>query len=327
MTEDSFDVIIVGGGSAGLSAALVLSRARRKVAVIDAGLPRNRFAAHMHGFLTRDGIPPLELLELGRAEVVGYGATIVQGRAEAVSGSAGAFAVSVVGASGADETGPRILTGRRLVIATGLTDELPAIPGLAEQWGRGAFACPYCDGWENRDSRIAVLATGPQSAHQASLLRQWSSQVAFVGPQAASLDAETRRGFEARGIEIVDTALQELVADEAGELVGLRLGDGSVREFDVVFAGPRMVNNDALLDQLGAAKGDAYGEWVASDFTGLTSVPGVWVAGNAAFPGALVPVAVAAGVMAATMINADLVGDDTRQAVEALERVEALDQA
>ncbi|MDO9395114.1 MAG: FAD-dependent oxidoreductase, partial [Herbiconiux sp.] len=174
MNEEPWDVIIIGGGAAGLNAALVLARARRRVVVVDAGLPRNRFAAHMHGFLTRDGLSPRELLELGRAEVLGYGATILEGTAVRAEGEAGAFTVTV-------DDG-RALAGRRLLVATGLRDELPDIPGLAEQWGRGAVACPYCDGWEVRDTRIGVLATGPLSGHQAALVRQWSADVTVVGP-------------------------------------------------------------------------------------------------------------------------------------------------
>jgi thioredoxin reductase len=347
-----WDVIIVGGGSAGLSAALVLARARRGVLVVDAGEPRNRFAGHLHGFLSRDGISPLELLQLGRDEVRGYGGEIVAGRAVAARGEAGDFTVRVErvdgtgpagtghggpghGGTGHSGTGPGgtgpggtgqsngaarttiEFTGRRLLIAAGLRDDLPAIPGLAEQWGRGAVACPYCDGWEARDSRIAVVATSPMSGHQASLLRQWSADVTLVGPAAADLDDDTRRGLEARGVVIRPGGVEQVVSSEGGDLVGLRLsGHDDVLEFDRLFVAPTPVNNDTLLRQLGAHLGDSFaGEWVASDPTGLTSVPGVWVAGNTAFFAALVPLAVAAGVTAATTINADLVAEETRAAL------------
>jgi thioredoxin reductase len=329
--DQPWDVIIVGGGSAGLSAALVLARARRRVVVVDAGLPRNRFAPHMHGFLSRDGVSPLELLELGRAEVTGYGAEIVEGTATAVRGAAGAFTVTVQPAGGAGGASAALqLTGRRLVIATGLRDDLPAVPGLAEQWGTGAVACPYCDGWEARDARTGVLATSPRNVHQAQLLRQWSDDVTLIGPAAEEIEDEVRAGLLARGVRIERAEVAEVVAlgefgsrgvaDGGHGPVGLRLADGSVREFDRLFVGGAMVPNDTLLVQLGAEETDSpMGRWVASDFTGLTSVPGVWVAGNSAFAGALVPVAVGSGVLAATVINADLVADDTRQALSAAE--------
>ncbi len=304
-----WDVIVIGGGAAGLNAALVLARARRRVVVIDAGEPRNRFAAHMHGYLTRDGISPLELLELGRAEVRGYGAEIVAAKAVAASGVAGAFTVTL-------DDG-RELAGRRLVIATGLRDELPAISGLAEQWGRGAVACPYCDGWEVRDQRVGVIATTAMSTHQAGLVRQWTDDVTFIGPLTAELDPETRRGFEARGTRILTPAVTEVLSDAHGVLSGVALDDGTTLELDALFVGPRLVPNDELLRQLGAERvAGPMGEWTASDPTGLTSVPGVWVAGNSAAAHMLVIAAAASGLTAATVINADLVGDDTRRAVE-----------
>ncbi len=310
------DVIVVGGGSAGLNAALVLARARRRVVVIDAGLPRNRFAAHMHGYLTRDGLSPLELLELGRAEVRGYGAEIVEGRATDARVTAGGFTVAL-------EDG-REYRSRRLLIATGLRDELPAIPGLAEQWGRGAVACPYCDGWEARDQRIGVLAVGPMSVHQAGLVRQWSNDVTLIGRRTGALDPEVRAGFEARGTRILELDVTEVLTDAHGTLTGVALDDGSTREFDRLFVSGAMVANDELLRQLGAATaetGGPAGAWTAADPTGLTSVPGVWVAGNSANAGALVIVAAASGATAATAINADLVADDTRLALAAVAAV------
>lgn len=307
-TDQPWDVIVVGGGAAGLNAALVLARARRRVVVIDAGEPRNRFAAHMHGFLTRDGMSPLELLELGRAEVRGYGAEIIAATAVGARGESGAFTVTL-------DDG-RELASRRLLIATGLRDELPAIPGLAEQWGRGAVACPYCDGWEVRDQRVGVIATTPMSTHQAGLVRQWTGDVTFIGPLTAELDPEVRRGFEARGTRILTPAITEVLSDAAGLLTSVALDDGSTVELDALFVGPRLVPNDDLLRQLGADRVEGpMGEWTASDPTGLTSVPGVWVAGNTAAAHMLVIVAAASGLTAATVINADLVGDDTREAL------------
>ncbi|MFB2596366.1 NAD(P)/FAD-dependent oxidoreductase [Herbiconiux sp. P17] len=311
MNQESWDVIVIGGGAAGLNAALVLARARRRVVVVDAGEPRNRFAPHMHGFLSRDGMSPLELLEIGRGEVRGYGGEVVSGRAVRAAGEADSFTVEL-------DDG-RMLASRRLVIATGLRDELPGIPGLAGQWGRGAVACPYCDGWEARDSRIGVLATSAMSVHQAGLLRQWSADVTFIGPLTAELEPETRAGLEARGVRIDARAATAVLEDGDGTLTGVTLDDGSTLPLGRIFVGPRLVANDELLQQLGAARAEAMqgGEWVASDAFGATSVPGVWVAGNSAMSHALVVMAAASGASVATQINADLVADDTRRALAA----------
>ncbi|WP_291057314.1 NAD(P)/FAD-dependent oxidoreductase [Herbiconiux sp.] len=330
VNEQPWDVIIVGGGAAGLNAALVLARARRRVIVVDAGAPRNRFAAHMHGFLTRDGMSPLELLELGRAEVLGYGATILSGRAVTATGEAGAFEVTVEPAGDPDATTPiretgtpaitatRTLRARRLLIATGLRDELPAIPGLAEQWGTGAVACPYCDGWESRDKRIGVLTTSPMSAHQATLVRQWSADITVIGTAVTDFAPEIRAGLEARGTRVIPTPVAEVLSDTEGTLTGVALADGTTVPLDTLFVGSRLTPNDDLLHQLGAATTDTpMGPWTASDPTGLTSVPGLYVAGNSATAHLLVIAAAASGLTAATVINADLVTTETQEAVAA----------
>lgn len=336
VTEQPWDVVIVGGGAAGLNAALVLARARRRVIVVDAAAPRNRFAAHMHGFLTRDGMSPLELLELGRAEVLGYGATILTGRAVSATGEAGAFEITVEPTgdpdapapvsdpgSSADSgtlalTSPRTLRARRLLIATGLRDELPAIPGLAEQWGRGAVACPYCDGWESRDKRIGVLTTSPMSAHQATLVRQWSADITVIGPAVSDFAPEIRAGLEARGTRVIPTPVAEVLSDADGTLTGVRLDDDTTIPLDTLFVGSRLIPNDDLLQQLGAATTDTpMGPWTASDPTGLTSVPGLYVAGNSATAHLLVIAAAASGLTAATVINADLTTTETQEAVAA----------
>src|SRR5689334_4196645 len=149
--SEKWDVIVVGGGAAGLSAALTLGRARRRVLVIDAGAPRNRFAAHAHGFLGHDGIDPAELLDRGRDEARAYGATIRLGAVERVEDADHGLAVTLAGGES--------LSTRALVVASGLTDVLPDIPGLAELWGKGVLHCPYCHGWEVREQRLGVLAT------------------------------------------------------------------------------------------------------------------------------------------------------------------------
>ncbi|MEP7026675.1 MAG: NAD(P)/FAD-dependent oxidoreductase, partial [Actinomycetota bacterium] len=166
---EAYDVVIAGGGAAGLSGALALARARRSVLVIDAGTPRNAPAAAVHGFLSRDGMSPAELLEAGRAEVRGYGGQIVPGEVVAADRGGTGFTVTT--------DGGRAVGARRLLVSTGLADELPDVPGLAERWGRDVLHCPYCHGWEVRDQAVGVLASSPLAVHQALLFRQWTADL------------------------------------------------------------------------------------------------------------------------------------------------------
>jgi thioredoxin reductase len=177
--DDSYDVVVVGGGAAGLAGAVALARSRRSVLVVDAGEPRNAPASHVHNFLTRDGTPPAEIYAAGRVEVERYGGTVETGTVTALRRDGGRFAV---------QFGGREVTARRLLVATGLRDELPDVPGLAERWGIDVLHCPYCHGWEVRDQRIGILATGPGAVHQALLFRQLNPQVtvlAHTGPELA----------------------------------------------------------------------------------------------------------------------------------------------
>lgn len=323
MQNTSWDAIIIGGGSGGLSAALMLVRARRRVLVVDSGAPRNRFAAHMHGVIGRDGWSPLDLLATGRAEVERYGGVVTTADVVGV-GRAVAEVAAVADVERADPgfdvtlgTGERH-RARRLLIATGLRDELPDIPGLAEHWGSSAFVCPYCDGWEWRDRRIGVLATGPMSPHQAQMLRQWSPEVTFFA-NGAELTDDTTAELTARGIVIEPRAVAGTSTDADGRLSGIRLADGDTVAVDVIFLHPRVVPNDALLRGLGAdtAPGHGGAPRVEVDETGRTSVPGVWAVGNVVNPSASVPVASGAGNIAGATINADLIEDEIRTAVEA----------
>ncbi|NEA26179.1 NAD(P)/FAD-dependent oxidoreductase [Actinomadura bangladeshensis] len=299
MTENrEREVLVIGGGPAGLSAALVLARARRDVTVVDAGEPRNATAEHMQGFLTRDGMPPAALLETGRTEVRGYGGEIVSGRVERAAGDAAdGFALTL-----ADGTA---LRGRRLLVTTGVTDVLPDIPGLQDRWGREVQMCPYCHGWEVRDQRIVVLASSPNSVHQASLLRQWSPDVTFLAAKAPTGEDAAR--LDARGIRVVEAEARRLIADD-DRVTGFELADGSVLPCDAVFVAPTWVAKDGPLTDLGCEIGD--NGFVKVDETGRTSVPGVWAAGNVTFPGGQVIMAASAGSMAAAMINADLIEAD-----------------
>jgi thioredoxin reductase len=311
--RNGYDVVVVGGGAAGLSGALMLARARRSVVVLDAGAPRNAPAAGVHGLLGHDGIRPAELLERGRAEVGGYGGQAVAGEVTTATrdpeGDAGGFTVTL--ADG------RNFRGRRLLVTTGLVDELPLVPGLRDRWGRDVLHCPYCHGWEVRDQAIGVLATGPRAVHQALLFRQWSADVTLLSHTMAPPAGEEAAQLAACGIGVVEgeVASLEVVQDR---LVGVRLVDGTVVGLQALAVSPWMVARAGLLAALGlrpARHPSGLGEHIPSDATGRTEVPGVWVAGNVTDLAAQVGAAAAGGAAAAAQINADLVAEDTRQAV------------
>jgi thioredoxin reductase len=300
---NDFDVVVIGGGAAGLSAALVLSRARRSVLVIDGGAPRNAPAAHMHGFLSRDGMPPAQLLAIGRDEVAGYGGTILNGSVVDVapSGTAG-FCVALA-------NGDRF-SARRLLVATGLRDELPDIPGLRERWARDVLHCPYCHGYEVRDQRLAVIGQSPDAVRYAQIIRQWSDDVVVFIP-AETLSDTHRAQLSARDIDVVEGGVTR-VRVEDDRLGGIEIDDGRFVPCAAVFVPPHLVPNNALLLALGCAI-DEDG-WVATGANGHTGVPGVWVAGNLANPRAQVITAAGEGSAAAIAINTDLVDEDVRDA-------------
>ena len=296
-----YDVVVIGGGAAGLSAALVLSRAQRSVAVVDAGEPRNAPAAHMHGYLSRDGLAPGELLAAGRAEVRGYGGELVAGVVVKASGPSSGSSASGVGFEVPLETGER-LTARRLVVATGLRDELPDVGGLWERWGRDVLHCPYCHGHEVRDQPLGVLGGSAESVAHALLIAQWSSDVVYFA-HTTDLSEVQREALDARAVGVV----------EDDQLCGIEMADGRVVRRAAVFVRPKFVPNDEILVGLGCAI-DVDG-WVSADRTGATSVPGVWVAGNAANPRAQVITAAGEGSAAAIALNADLVEEDVARQV------------
>ena len=314
MTElpgDGYDVVVIGGGAAGLGGALTLARARRAVLVIDSGAPRNAPAAGVHGLLGLDGIPPAELLARGRDEVRGYGGQVISGEAAGVTRAGAGFRVAL--ADG------RAATARRLLVASGLTDELPAVPGLRERWGHDVMHCPYCHGWEVRDRAIGVLASGPLSVHQALLVRQWSADVVFfshAGPRPAEDQA---RDLAARGIRVVDGEVTSVLTG-GGRLTGVRLADGTDVPREVLAVSPRMTARAGFLAALGLTPAEhpsGAGEHIPADPAGRTAVPGVWAAGNVTDLSAQVGAAAAAGTLAAAHINADLVAEETRQALAA----------
>ena len=305
-----YDVVVVGGGAAGLSAAVALGRARRSVLVIDSGQQRNLPAAGVHNFLTRDGMNPADLVRVGRQEVARYGGTLLASTVQSIHSSGDLFTLMA-------DDGTRVST-ERLLLATGLVDELPDVPGLRERWGTDVLHCPYCHGWEVRDQPIGVLASGPRAVHQALLFRQWSADITlFLHDQPHPTEQEVEQ-LSARGIAVVPGRVAGLeVSDDA--LTAVLLADGSRHATQALVVGPVFSGRTDLADALGAATGEhpmGMGTQVLTDAMGLTSVPGLWAAGNASDVGAQVITAAAQGLMVGAAINADLMAAELRAAVE-----------
>jgi thioredoxin reductase len=325
---NEYDVVVVGGGAAGLSAALVLTRAGRRVAVIDAGRPRNAPAAHMHGYLSRDGMPPADFLAAGRAEILGYGAVLIAGTVTGITPHSPAShspaphspvthspatwepAAGEAAVSGNAGFRVRLASGeqfdaRRVLVATGLRDEIPAIPGLADRWGRDVLHCPYCHGYEVRDRPLGVLGGSPEAVQHALLIRQWSADVTFFA-HTHDLSNDERQRLKARDVRVAEGVVTRLII-VGDRLAGVELDRASVVAPYALFVRPRLVPSDGLLTGLGAV--------LIEERTGRTTVPGVWAAGNAVDPRAQVITAAGAGSAAAIDINADLVEQDVRDAL------------
>jgi thioredoxin reductase len=299
-----YEVAVIGGGAAGLSAALVLSRAGRKVVVIDAGEPRNAPAAHMQGYLSRDGMPPAELLAIGRGEVAASGGELARGTVTSIRpGDASRFEVRYGDG--------HVLAARRILVTTGLRDDVPDIAGVRERWGRDLLHCPYCHGYEVRDKRLGVLGGTPEAVQHALLIRQWSSDVVYFN-HTGTLTPLEREQLLARAIGVVEGIVSRLVIED-DQLHAVELEKGQIVSRDAVFVRPTFVPNATLLDELGCATHE--NGWVVADQTGHTTVAGVWVAGNAANPRAQVITAAGEGSASAIAINNDLVEEDVRHAV------------
>lgn len=306
---ESYEVIVIGGGPAGLNGALMLARSRRAVLVIDAGEPRNSPAEGVHGLLGHDGIAPEELLERGRAEVVRYGGQVTSGRVTRVARLGDDFIVEL--ADG------RSIRARHLLVTTGLVDELPDLPGVQDRWGRDVLHCPYCHGWEVRDQAIGVLASGPNSIHQALLFRQLSDDVTYFSHTLPPSDEEAKQ-LESRGIRVIEGEVASLELTE-DRLSGVRLVGGASVGRDALVVSTRMVARAEFLDDLGLKATEhpsGLGEYLEVDSAGSTTVPGVWAAGNVTDPAAQVGASAAAGAWAGARINADLIAEETRRAVE-----------
>ncbi|MFE2034987.1 NAD(P)/FAD-dependent oxidoreductase [Streptomyces scopuliridis] len=314
---ETVDAVVIGGGAAGLNGALTLARSRRSVVVIDSGTPRNAPAEAMHGFIVLDGTPPPEILKRGREQVRQYGGQVVFGQVASAGPAApsteGDLRFTVTLADG------RSVTARRVLVATGLRDVLPDVPGLAEHWGHSVVHCPYCHGWEVRDEPIGILATGPASVHHALLFRQLTDDLVYF-TRGTELDEDTRARFAARRIRIVDTPVQEVINSEDGGIAGVRMADGTFVARRVLAVATQMRARTEGLDGLKLPMEDLPGDMgrrFASGLAGTTEVPGVWVAGNATDLTAQVGASAAAGALAGSHINALLATADTDAALAA----------
>lgn len=282
-----FDVIVVGGSYAGLSAALQLARARRRVLVIDAGLRRNRTAAHSHGFLGHDGRDPAELAAMGRAEVLAYPtATLLEARAESAARTDGGFAIAVEG-------GERY-EAPRLVLALGVVDELPDVPGVAERWGRHIFHCPYCHGYELGGGRIGVVASGPLSIHHALMLPDWGEVTYFT--RGFEPTPEERAALDRRRVTVEPSPVVRIE-----ERATVRLADDRALSFEGLFLMPRTRIASRIVEDLGLELQDGpMGPFIRTDELRQTSVPNVFACGDAAMAAGSVALAVGDGVRAGT---------------------------
>lgn len=281
-----YDVIIIGGSYAGLAAALPLARARRKVLIVDAGQRRNRFAEHSHGFLTQDGTPAAEIARIGREQLLAY-ETVgwIEGKASRVEGSADGFRVGIDGAEAAD--------GRRLVLAMGVSDQLPPVPGLAERWGRSVFHCPYCHGYELQQRPIGVLAVSPMSMHHALMLPDWGPTTFFLNG-VFEPDAEQLAQLAARGVSLEPGLIETL--DGKADVV---MEDGRVIPLAGLFTMTRIDAEGPITTALGCEFEDSpNGRTIRTDALKATSVPGVFACGDAARPAGSVPLAVGDGTQA-----------------------------
>ena len=295
-----YDAIVVGASFAGLSAAMQLARARRKLLVIDAGAPRNRFAEAAHGFLGQDGVAPATIMRTGLNQLSAYPSVeFADGLATRAWGEIDAFRVEL------DDGAP--LAARRLILATGVRDALPDLPGLAERWGMSVLHCPYCHGYEMNRGPLGLLGGDPALALKAGLIAEWGPTTLFLQGRAAP-DAETAAKLAARGVAIEAAPIAQLIG-EAPRLSAARLADGREIALAGLFVAPRTRPASPLAEQLGCAFEDGMsGPYVRVDDRQQTSIPGVYAAGDLAMQMHNGTLASAAGAMAGFGAHQSLVG-------------------
>jgi len=308
--ERHCDVAVIGGSAAGLAAALQLGRQRRSVIVVDAGEPRNAPAAHMHGYLGHEGIAPSELTALGREEVRRYGGEVVAGRAVDVTRTDdGRFRVALVGG--------HTVFARRVLAATGMVDELPAIDGLGDHWGGDVIHCPFCHGFEVRDRRIVQIVTHPTALHLAGLFRQLSDRFTVVLHSGVHADDPQVEMLRAAGVPVLDGRVRSIVTGDDGHVAAVELTGGERIDADAVAIGPRFKVRAEPFESLGLELTDhqsGLGACVETDATGATAIPGLYAAGNVADPSQQVLQAAADGSRVGAMISFSLVHEDIEAA-------------
>ena len=298
------DVVVIGGGPAGLSAALVLGRARRHTLLLDAGAGRNAPAAEAHGVFTRDGTPPAELRQIGRDQLAPYGVEVRAVEAVEARRVDGGFEVVL--------TGGEVVSTRKLLLATGLTDDLPPIEGFAERWGRSVVDCPFCHGWEVRDEPVAVLARGEIAVEYTPLIRNWSRDLVLCTDGDAQLDVEQRRRLEWLEIPIREERIARLEGQD-GALERIVFADGGALPRRAIFVRTALRQRSDLPERLGCALTDA--GRILVDERGRTSVPGVAAAGDAASRSTSVINAAAGGALAAASLTHELAAEDADRLV------------
>lgn len=293
------DAVIVGGSSAGLSAALILGRSLRDVVVIDDQKPCNRFSHASHGFLTRDGTPPSELLHLAHDQLGRYPSVIIK--------SATVLHIKKIttGFRLTNSDGSNLET-RKVLLATGLKDELPPLDGIEALWGKSVFHCPYCDGFEIRDQAVAVYGAGDEAMHQVMLLRNLTADLTLCTGEGWQLTPSQRQTLDRHGIRIVEQSIEALQHD-GGQLTAIRFADGTRLNFNTLFVRPKTTHRTTFARDLGCQVNE-HGV-VQVDLRGRTNVEGIYAAGDISSPIRSVAVAVAQGAAAGYGINAELVSE------------------
>ena len=314
----TYDVVVVGGGAAGISAAKITARMRRSVLVVDAGAPRNAPAAGVHNYLYAEDAAPGDLATIGRAEARAYGVEVLDGAATSAAvledpePGKPRFSITLDGGLPTERT----VGARRIVLATGLVDVLPDVPGVVERWGRDVLHCPFCHGWEVRDRAIGVLATGPTAVHSALLFRQLSEDVVLLQHTGPGPTEEQRAQLDAWGVRVVTGEVAALET-AGGAMSGVRLADGGVHPLQALAVATRVEAREDLTADLGLSLvdlemgGAVLGRYLPADEGGATAVPGVWAVGNVSAPMAQVIGSAAAGATAGSMVHMDLIAEDT----------------